>query len=71
MLSAEEMCPHPGLMWAQVTGPDEILRHAPGPCEGCGGDLNGAPQERGRACIDAAGIFPGLEDRGARRLGAL
>jgi transposase len=30
---------HPGSTLAQVTDPDERLRHEPGPCVGCGADL--------------------------------
>jgi transposase len=35
---------HPGSTLAQISDPDEILRHEPGPCGGCGADLGGAPQ---------------------------
>ncbi|MGH3545792.1 MAG: DUF6444 domain-containing protein [Mycobacteriales bacterium] len=35
---------HPGSTLGQVADPDETLRHEPGPCGGCGGDLAGAPQ---------------------------
>jgi transposase len=35
---------HPGSTLAQVADPDETLRHEPGPCGGCGGDLVGAPE---------------------------
>jgi transposase len=35
---------HPGSTLAQVADPDEILRHEPGPCQGCGADLGSAPQ---------------------------
>jgi transposase len=35
---------HPGSTLAQVADPDEILRHEPGPCGGCGTDLSTAPQ---------------------------
>jgi transposase len=35
---------HPGSTLAQVADPDEVLRHEPGPCGGCGGDLSGAAQ---------------------------
>jgi transposase len=35
---------HPGSTLAQVAEPDEIRRHEPGPCAGCGADLGGAPQ---------------------------
>jgi transposase len=35
---------HPGSTLAQVADPEETLRHEPGPCGGCGGDLTGAPE---------------------------
>jgi transposase len=35
---------HPGSTLAQVAHPDEMLRHEPGPCGGCGGDLANAPE---------------------------
>ena len=35
---------HPGSTLAQVADPNERLRHEPGPCGGCGGDLAGAPE---------------------------
>jgi transposase len=35
---------HPGSTLAQVAEPDETLRHEPGSCGGCGGDLAGAPE---------------------------
>lgn len=35
---------HPGSTLAQVDDPDETLRHEPGPCQGCGEDLAGAPE---------------------------
>ena len=35
---------HPGSTLAQVADPDKILRHEPGPCDGCGGDLSAAAQ---------------------------
>jgi transposase len=35
---------HPGATLAQVADPDETLRHEPGPCGGCGGDLADAPK---------------------------
>jgi transposase len=37
-------CGHPGSTLAQVAEPDEMLRHEPGPCAGCGADLTGAPE---------------------------
>jgi transposase len=35
---------HPGSTLAQISDPDEVRRHEPGPCGGCGADLDGAPQ---------------------------
>jgi len=35
---------HPGSTLAQVADPDEMLRHEPGPCAGCGAGLSGAPE---------------------------
>jgi transposase len=35
---------HPGSTLAQVTDPDETLRHEPGSCGGCGDELTDAPQ---------------------------
>lgn len=35
---------HPGSTLALVNDPDELLRHEPGPCSGCGADLSGAPE---------------------------
>jgi hypothetical protein len=35
---------HPGSTLAQVADPDEVRRHEPGPCAGCGADLNAPPQ---------------------------
>jgi transposase len=35
---------HPGSTLAQVSDPEETLRHEPGRCGGCGGDLADAPQ---------------------------
>ena len=36
---------HAGGHLAQVAEPDEVLTHPPGPCAGCGGDLDDAPVE--------------------------
>jgi transposase len=36
---------HPGRHLEQVAAPDGVLRHAPGCCAGCGGDLSDAPVE--------------------------
>ena len=33
---------HPGSTLAMVDDPDEVRRHEPGPCAGCGADLVGA-----------------------------
>jgi transposase len=35
---------HPGSTLAQVADPDEVLRHEPAACAGCGGGLVGAPE---------------------------
>ena len=35
---------HPGSTLAQVTDPDEVIRHEPGACGGCGAGLTAAPQ---------------------------
>jgi len=35
---------HPGSRLEQVAAPDEVIRHEPGPCGGCGGDLDGADE---------------------------
>jgi transposase len=35
---------HPGSTLEQVADPDEVQRHEPGLCVGCGADLAGAPQ---------------------------
>ena len=35
---------HPGSTLAQVDDPDEVARHEPASCGGCGADLTGAPQ---------------------------
>jgi transposase len=35
---------HPGSTLELVDDPRERLRHEPGPCAGCGGDLSGAPE---------------------------
>jgi transposase len=35
---------HPGSTLAQVTDPDEVIRHEPGACGGCGAGLADAPQ---------------------------
>jgi transposase len=35
---------HPGSTLAQVSNPDERLRHEPGSCAGCGAALAGAPE---------------------------
>ncbi|WP_143086538.1 DUF6444 domain-containing protein [Amycolatopsis saalfeldensis] len=35
---------HPGSTLAQVTDPDELIRHEPGACGGCGSGLGDAPE---------------------------
>jgi transposase len=35
---------HPGSRLEQVAVPDEVIRHEPGPCRGCGGDLGRADE---------------------------
>lgn len=35
---------HPGSRLAQVAIPDEVIRHEPGPCRGCGGELGRADE---------------------------
>jgi hypothetical protein len=35
---------HPGSTLAQISDPDWMVRHEPGPCDGCGGELADAPE---------------------------
>jgi transposase len=35
---------HPGATLAQISDPDATVRHEPGPCGGCGGELADAPE---------------------------
>jgi hypothetical protein len=60
---------HPGSTLAQVADPDEVLRHEPGVCAGCGGGLAGAPEvDAGARGPDQLHTMNAIKPRDEQRL---